>query len=128
MWGICRGSLLIGLSVWTHQAEEADPPEFWFRYVMRKNFGNRTVTMKQYPILDMFVTLCGLLKKLIYSCMRNDISPILRPLDRWVGRLLVFRHGYRRYVNEGLRFFEHAHPIEPGESFRDGEMEYACAV
>ena len=48
--------------------------------------------MKQYPILGMFVTLCGLLKKLIYSCMRNDISPILRPLDRWVGRLLVPRH------------------------------------
>jgi len=64
-------------------------PDFWFNYVMRKDFGDRTVTMKQYPRIGALITGAGLVKKLIHSCLRRDISPIPRPLDRWVGKIGV---------------------------------------
>jgi hypothetical protein len=68
-------------------------PEFWFRYIMQKTFGERTVTMKQYPLLGILVTSCGVVKRLIHNCMRKDISFMPRPLDRWVGKLLIRRSG-----------------------------------
>jgi len=47
------------------------------------------VTMKQYPRIGVLITGAGLVKKLIHSCLRRDISPIPRPLDRWVGKVFV---------------------------------------
>ncbi len=72
-------------------------PEFWFRYVMKKDFGDRTVTMPEYPKIGTLIMACGLVKKLIHSCLRRDISPVPRPLDRWVGKLFI-----RRRFNSGL--------------------------
>ena len=66
-------------------------PQFWFNYVMKKNFGERTVTMKQYPRIGALITGSGLVKKLIHSCIRRDISPVPRPLDRWIGKLFIRR-------------------------------------
>ena len=66
-------------------------PEFWFNYVMKKDFGDRTVKMKQYPRIGSIVMGLGLLKKIIHSTLRRDISPMPRPLDRIIGKLFIRR-------------------------------------
>jgi anaerobic magnesium-protoporphyrin IX monomethyl ester cyclase len=66
-------------------------PEFWFRYVMSKDFGERTTTMKQYPFIGWLVITAGILKRAFHNLMRHDFSLWPRPLDGWFGRLLVGR-------------------------------------
>ena len=82
-------------------------PDFWFNYVMKKKFGDRTVTMKEYPKIGALVMGLGLVKKLIHSCLRRDISPVPRPLDRWVGKLFI-----RRRFNSGLPPGSDEHPFK----------------
>lgn len=66
-------------------------PNAWYEYVLRKDFGERAVSMKQYPKIGFLITSAGLVKKLIHSAIRRDISPIPRPLDRWAGKLFIRR-------------------------------------
>ena len=89
-------------------------PDFWFRYVMRKKFGQRTVTMPQHRLLGTLVTACGLVKKLIHSSLRRDISPMPRPLDRWVGKLLVRKQIPNRHDPNSKEYrFKSALPVHP---------------
>ena len=89
-------------------------PDFWFRYVMRKKFGQRTVTMPQHRLLGTLVTACGLVKKLIHSSLRRDISPMPRPLDRWVGKLLVRKQILNRHDPNSKEYrFKFALPVRP---------------
>ena len=67
-------------------------PEFWFRYVIRRNFSDRSVEMTQYPRLGRLITAAGLVKKVVHSVVRRDISPLPRPLDRWIGKIFIRRH------------------------------------
>jgi radical SAM superfamily enzyme YgiQ (UPF0313 family) len=66
-------------------------PQRWFDYIMARDFGDRTVTMKQYPRLGAIIMALGLVKKVVHGLLRRDISAIPRPLDRCLGRLLVRR-------------------------------------
>ncbi len=66
-------------------------PEFWYRYVMSKNFGDRTTTMKQYPFIGWLVITMGILKRAFHNLVRHDFSLWPRPLDGWLGRLMVGR-------------------------------------
>jgi anaerobic magnesium-protoporphyrin IX monomethyl ester cyclase len=66
-------------------------PEFWYRHVMAKDFGDRTVTMKQYPFAGRLIVTAGILKRAFHNLVRCDFSLWPRPLDGWFGRLLVGR-------------------------------------
>ncbi len=66
-------------------------PEFWFRYVMSRDFGERTVAMKRYPLLGKLIITAGMLKRAFHNLIRCDFSLWPRPLDGWFGRLLVGR-------------------------------------
>jgi anaerobic magnesium-protoporphyrin IX monomethyl ester cyclase len=80
---------LLNLTIALHNIGR--PPEWWMRRVLERDFGDRTVTMKQYPILGALIIALGLVKKVIHGLLRRDISAIPRPLDRRLGRLLVGR-------------------------------------
>jgi len=64
-------------------------PGFWLRYVLKKDFGERTVTMKRYPVLGAFVLAAAILKKNFHNLIRGDIFLLPRPLDAWFGRFFV---------------------------------------
>jgi anaerobic magnesium-protoporphyrin IX monomethyl ester cyclase len=64
-------------------------PEFWFRYIMKKDFGDRTVTLPQYPIAGLIVNALASAKNLTHGLMRGDISLMPRPIDLWVARLMM---------------------------------------
>ncbi len=66
-------------------------PQRWFNYIMARDFGDRTITMKQYPRVGTIIMALGLVKKVVHGLMRRDISAIPRPLDRRLGRLIVRR-------------------------------------
>jgi radical SAM superfamily enzyme YgiQ (UPF0313 family) len=86
-------------------------PEFWLRYVMKKNFGDRTVAMKQYPRIGAVISICGLIKKTLHSLVRRDISPMPRPLDRWLGRLFIRRRfDTETQLNSDMYSYKHALP------------------
>lgn len=69
----------------------AHVPERWYRYVMARDFGDRTVTMKKYPLAGWVILNAGVIKRAIHNLVRGDFSLVPRPLDRWFGRLLVGR-------------------------------------
>jgi anaerobic magnesium-protoporphyrin IX monomethyl ester cyclase len=66
-------------------------PQRWIDYIMRRDFGARTVTMKQYPRLGALILALGLVKKLIHGLLRRDISAVPRPFDRRLGAILIRR-------------------------------------
>lgn len=66
-------------------------PEFWIRYILKRDFGQRTVTMKRYPRIGFLISFAGMLKKSCHNLIRGDISLWPRPLDQWCGRLFVGR-------------------------------------
>ncbi|MEP7353705.1 MAG: hypothetical protein ABI824_10780, partial [Acidobacteriota bacterium] len=85
-------------------------PQFWLKRVLAKDYGKRTVEMKQYPRLGGIVIWLGMLKKVVHSLARRDISPIPRPLDLVFGRLFV-RHKGRKDGNYNVpRGFESSLP------------------
>ncbi len=69
----------------------APVPKFWLRRVLKREYGNRTVTMKQYPFIGALISVAGLVKKVVHGLMRRDVSAIPRPLDLWAGKLFVRR-------------------------------------
>jgi anaerobic magnesium-protoporphyrin IX monomethyl ester cyclase len=66
-------------------------PDFWIRYLLGKDFGTRTLDMKQYPIFGRIINVLGVAKKIVHGLARRDISAIPRPLDRSLGAWLIRR-------------------------------------
>ena len=66
-------------------------PEFWYRRVMKRDFGARTVAMKRYPFTGRLIITAGMLKRAFHNLIRRDVSLWPRPLDGWFGRVLVGR-------------------------------------
>jgi hypothetical protein len=91
----------------------APVPRFWLRRVLRRDYGERTVTMKQYPRLGAVITALGVLKKMIHGIARKDVSPIPRPLDLLAARALIGRRGRKDGDLRVPREFEHCLP-KPG--------------
>jgi anaerobic magnesium-protoporphyrin IX monomethyl ester cyclase len=64
-------------------------PRFWMRRVLARDYGGRTVTMKQYPKWGRVITTLGMVKKIVHGLARKDISAIPRPLDVLAGRMFA---------------------------------------
>ncbi len=90
----------------------APVPKFWLRRVLKRDYGARTVTMKQYPLLGRVISLAGLVKKVVHGVARKDISAIPRPLDLTAGRLFV-RPKRTKTASESRLTYEHCLP-KPG--------------
>ena len=88
----------------------APAPKFWVNRVLRRDYGERTVTMKQYPRLGRIIAGLGVLKKIVHGVMRRDISAVPRPLDIFAGRIFVRARGRRQGEAQVPREFEHALP------------------
>ena len=71
----------------------APAPAFWVRRVLAKDYGQRTVEMKQYPRTGALIIGLGLIKKVIHGLLRKDVSAIPRPFDLLLGRLFVRAKG-----------------------------------
>jgi anaerobic magnesium-protoporphyrin IX monomethyl ester cyclase len=67
----------------------AKVPNFWMRRVLQRDYGDRTIQMKQYPRLGAMISALGLVKKILHGIARRDISAIPRPLDLVAGKLFV---------------------------------------
>jgi hypothetical protein len=85
-------------------------PGFWLRRVLGRNYGERTVTMKQYPRLGRLLTTLGVLKKMVHGIARKDISAIPRPLDLLAGKWFVRARGSKQGDPQTPREFEHCVP------------------
>jgi radical SAM superfamily enzyme YgiQ (UPF0313 family) len=68
-------------------------PKFWLRRVLNRDYGARTVTMRQYPHVGKVITTLGVVKKIIHGLARRDISAIPRPMDVVLGRMFAGRTG-----------------------------------
>ncbi|HLW76461.1 MAG TPA: radical SAM protein [Bryobacteraceae bacterium] len=85
-------------------------PDFWLRRVLAKNYGERTIAMKQYPKLGRLIAALGMLKKILHGIPRRDISALPRPVDLLAGRWFVRNRGRRDGQVHVPREFEHALP------------------
>lgn len=95
----------------------APVPKFWLDRVLKRDFGGRTVTMKQYPLAGALISIAGLVKKVVHGVMRRDVSAIPRPLDLTAGR--VFVGARKRTAFPATPAFEHCLP-RPTEAFSRG--------
>lgn len=68
-------------------------PNFWLKRVLARDYGERTIHMKQYPRTGAIVSALGLMKKIVHGVSRRDISAIPRPLDLLAGKLFVRAKG-----------------------------------
>jgi radical SAM superfamily enzyme YgiQ (UPF0313 family) len=103
-------------------------PDFWLRRVLRRDYGERTVTMKQYPRLGAVITALGVLKKMIHGIARKDVSPIPRPVDLLAARLFVGRRGRKDGDLRVPRQFEHCLPKPGARSGRVPPAKMAAAA
>lgn len=71
-------------------------PKFWLRRVLARDYGDRTIAMKQYPRLGRLIAGLGLIKKIVHGLARKDISAIPRPLDVVAGMIFVRNRGQRQ--------------------------------
>ena len=85
-------------------------PGFWLRRVLRRDYGERTIAMKQYPRLGRLLTTLGVLKKIVHGIARKDISAIPRPLDLIAGKWFVRARGRKQGDPQTPREFEHCVP------------------
>jgi len=85
-------------------------PKFWLRRVLARDYGDRTIEMKQYPRLGRIVTTLGVMKKMVHGIARRDISALPRPLDLIAGRWLVRARGRKTGDVRIPREFEHCLP------------------
>ncbi len=88
----------------------APVPKFWLNRVLKRDYGERTVTMKQYPRLGALISALGIVKKICHGLLRGDISAIPRPFDLLAGRF--FQLGKTRKLGSGRvpREFEQSLP------------------
>lgn len=89
----------------------APVPKFWLRRILKKNYGDRTITMKQYPRIGAIVCGLGLVKKVLHGILRRDISAIPRPFDLFAGQLLRFGRNKKPLTTQVPREFENSLPI-----------------
>jgi anaerobic magnesium-protoporphyrin IX monomethyl ester cyclase len=92
-------------------------PKFWLRRVLKRDYGERTVTMKQYPLLGAIISAAGLIRKVVHGVARKDISAIPRPLDLLAGKLFARRRGARLPAPVPGEF-EHCLPKATGSGAR----------
>jgi anaerobic magnesium-protoporphyrin IX monomethyl ester cyclase len=85
-------------------------PDFWMRRVLARDYGDRTIHMKQYPRLGAMISALGLVKKILHGIARRDISAIPRPLDLLAGKFFVRAKGRKTGAPSVPREFEHGLP------------------
>lgn len=85
-------------------------PKFWVKRVLARDYGDRTIHMKQYPRTGKVIALLGVVKKILHGLMRRDISALPRPLDIFAGQIFVRARGKRDGDLTVPREFERALP------------------
>ncbi|MBI1748276.1 MAG: hypothetical protein HYR55_17090 [Acidobacteria bacterium] len=86
-------------------------PQFWIDYVLGQDFGDRTVTMKRYPMIGAMIIAVGLIKKVIHGLIRRDISAIPRPFDLILGMLFIGQHNSPANPDKASQpFFQYSLP------------------
>jgi radical SAM superfamily enzyme YgiQ (UPF0313 family) len=100
-------------------------PAFWVNRVLGRDYGERTVTMKQYPRLGRLITSLGLVKKILHGIARKDIFSIPRPLDLLAGRIFVRCKGFRAGAPRVPREFEHGLPRPGGTMAEADPIQFA---
>ncbi|MEO8027415.1 MAG: cobalamin-dependent protein [Bryobacteraceae bacterium] len=85
-------------------------PKFWVDRVLARDYGARTIEMKQYPKLGALISLLGLFKKVSHGLIRRDISAIPRPFDLIFGKYFARPKGQRQNDLRIPREFEHCLP------------------
>ena len=88
----------------------APVPKFWIKRVLARDYGSRTIEMKQYPRLGAMISALGLMKKILHGIARRDISAIPRPLDLLAGKLFVRAKGRKTGPPSVPKEFEHGLP------------------
>jgi radical SAM superfamily enzyme YgiQ (UPF0313 family) len=88
----------------------APVPKFWLNRVLARDYGARTIEMKQYPLLGALIAGVGMVKRIIHGVARRDISPLPRPFDLLAGRLFVRSKGQKQGDLRVPREFEHSKP------------------
>jgi anaerobic magnesium-protoporphyrin IX monomethyl ester cyclase len=91
-------------------------PDFWLKRVLARDYGDRTVTMKTYPKLGSAITLLGVVKKIVHSILRNDISAMPRPMDLIAGRIFIGKRGRKDGQLRVAREFERSLPRPSGRA------------
>jgi anaerobic magnesium-protoporphyrin IX monomethyl ester cyclase len=99
----------------------APVPKFWLNRVLKRDYGERTITMKKYPKLGALIGGLGLVKKIIHGVARRDISAIPRPLDLLAGRWFVRGKGSKSGEPRVPREFDHCLP-------KSGQRRVAAAA
>jgi len=74
----------------------APAPKWWVKRVLKREYGERTVEMKQYPRIGSIITKMGVVKKILHGLARRDVSALPRPLDLLLGRFFVRSKGQRQ--------------------------------
>jgi len=72
------------------------PPRFWVKRVLNRNYGDRTITMKQYPRIGAMLSFLGVIKKILHGLARKDVTAIPRPFDLRAGEWFIQRKGDKR--------------------------------
>jgi hypothetical protein len=88
----------------------AKVPKFWVKRVLARDYGDRTVTMKQYPRIGAVLSFLGVIKKIVHGLGRRDISAIPRPFDRIAGQWFIARKGDKRGDSKVAPEFKHCLP------------------
>jgi radical SAM superfamily enzyme YgiQ (UPF0313 family) len=88
----------------------APVPRFWLKRVLACDYGDRTITMKQYPRIGRLISTLGVIKKILHGVARKDLSAIPRPLDVLAGRWFVGMRGRRDGDLRVPREFQHCRP------------------
>jgi anaerobic magnesium-protoporphyrin IX monomethyl ester cyclase len=68
-------------------------PDWWLKRVLARDYGARTIAMKQYPRIGALISAIGLVKKIVHGIARRDISALPRPLDLIAGKFFVRAKG-----------------------------------
>jgi radical SAM superfamily enzyme YgiQ (UPF0313 family) len=89
----------------------AKAPRWWMERVLNRDYGDRTITMKQYPKIGAMIAAAGLVKKIVHGVARRDISAIPRPLDLIAGRFFVRAKGRKTGPPSIAKEHEHGLPM-----------------
>jgi radical SAM superfamily enzyme YgiQ (UPF0313 family) len=85
-------------------------PKFWVDRVLRRDYGDRTITMKQYPRIGAILSFLGVVKKIVHGLARKDITAIPRPFDLVAGQWFIARRGHKRGDSQVPPEFRHCFP------------------
>jgi hypothetical protein len=85
-------------------------PKWWVKRVLERDYGERTIAMKQYPRIGAMISALGLVKKIVHGIARRDISAIPRPLDLIAGKFFVRARGRRMGPPSVPKEHEHGLP------------------